>query len=423
MKDKIMKNKEIILKVLIILIILIAMVTSFLMTNSKRRIIEKSFSSISNNLKYYKSLVDENFIDEDEYTLSSSITPKIQIDSKDTLNTNIDIDKFNNTKINYVIEKDDEDIKTNFDITINNQTIKKFETIMIDNNYYLKINDDWKLISNKTLSVDDLEYIKNILRKEIKDNLKSEYFSSEKNTISLNGKDEKVKKVSVTIIDEQIYSLLNNVLKQLKSDKKAVEILKKVNFSLDDIKLDKESFKDYKIIYSVYKKNTYGKYVAYDLSIQNKTDSFKISYTTDKDDKLEINYNDNDIVIKTTKDSNNFNSVIKVNNNEVATIKCNKEKNKFTANLDVYFDKYYFDVNYENNYEKNNKEYTINGKTSLTIKYDNNSVLELTLDNKGTLSKKVNEIKKINNAKEELSIYELYNSINELIDEYKLNNT
>lgn len=413
------KSKENILKIIILLIIIGLIVASFLIVGSKKRIIEKSFSSISNRFDYYTKLVEDTPTKTNKYTINGTVSPKLQIDSNDTLNTGINIDNFNKTKIDYELKKHDEDLQLNYDVKIDNQSVQKVQSIINNGVSYLNIDDGWKKIASNSIEEEDFNYLRKKVSNSIKNNLDKKYLSSKKDTIVIDGKTTKAKKVSVTLKDNDIYNIISEVLNDLKNDKKSKNILKNVNINIEKIKVNKDDFKEYSIIYSVYKKGTYGKYLAYDLSIKNKDNVIKLSYFAGNKDIIELSYNENVINITTTKQKNKFTSTLMMNNNEIAKIKYNKNKLKYTTNIDVYFDKYYFDIDHEKEFQKQDDIYKIQENIIMSIKYDNSNKLELTLNNTGTLNKKVDKIKTPNNTKEEVNLYELYNSLLDLINQYK----
>lgn len=413
------KSKENILKIIILLIIIGFIVASFLIVGSKKRIIEKSFSSISNRFDYYTKLVEDTPTKTNKYTINGTVSPKLQIDSNDTLNTGINIDNFNKTKIDYELKKHGEDLQLNYDVKIDNQSVQKVQSIINNGVSYLNIDDGWKKIASNSIEEEDFNYLRKKVSNSIKNNLDKKYLSSKKDTIVIDGKTTKVKKVSVTLKDNDIYNIISEVLNDLKNDKKSKNILKNVNINIEEIKVNKDDFKEYSIIYSVYKKGTYGKYLAYDLSIKNKDNVIKLSYFAGNKDIIELSYNENVINITTTKQKNKFTSTLMMNNNEIAKIKYNKNKLKYTTNIDVYFDKYYFDIDHEKEFQKQDDSYKIQENIIMSIKYDNSNKLELTLNNTGTLNKKVDKIKTPNNTKEEVNLYELYNSLLDLINQYK----
>lgn len=413
------KSKENILKIIILLIIIGLIVASFLIVGSKKRIIEKSFSSISNRFDYYTKLIEDTPTKTNKYTINGTVSPKLQIDSNDTLNTGINIDNFNKTKIDYELKKHDEDLQLNYDVKIDNQSVQKVQSIINNGVSYLNIDDGWKKIASNSIEEEDFNYLRKKVSNSIKNNLNKKYLSSKKDTIVIDGKTTKVKKVSVTLKDNDIYNIISEVLNDLKNDKKSKNILKNVNINIEEIKVNKDDFKEYSIIYSVYKKGTYGKYLAYDLSIKNKDNVIKLSYFAGNKDIIELSYNENVINITTTKQKNKFTSTLMMNNNEIAKIKYNKNKLKYTTNIDVYFDKYYFDIDHEKEFQKQDDSYKIQENIIMSIKYDNSNKLELTLNNTGTLNKKVDKIKTPNNTKEEVNLYELYNSLLDLINQYK----
>lgn len=413
------KSKENILKIIILLIIIGLIVASFLIVGSKKRIIEKSFSSISNGFDYYTKLIEDTPTKTNKYTINGTVSPKLQIDSNDTLNTGINIDNFNKTKIDYELKEHDEDLQLNYDVKIDNQSVQKVQSIINNGVTYLNIDDGWKKIASNSIEEEDFNYLRKKVSNSIKNNLDKKYLSSKKDTIVIDGKTTKVKKVSVTLKDNDIYNIISEVLNDLKNDKKSKNILKNVNINIEEIKVNKDDFKEYSIIYSVYKKGTYGKYLAYDLSIKNKDNVIKLSYFAGNKDIIELSYNEKVINITTTKQKNKFTSTLMMNNNEIAKIKYNKNKLKYTTNIDVYFDKYYFDIDHEKEFQKQDDIYKIQENIIMSIKYDNSNKLELTLNNTGTLNKKVDKIKTPNNTKEEVNLYELYNSLLDLINQYK----
>ncbi len=425
MKNKIIypdgkrKSKKNITICIIGVLIIILVIVGLIIASSNKYIIKQSFSSIEKKLSYYTKFSSNNVLMMDEYNLKGVITPTFQIDSDDTLNTNFNIEKLNQTKINYEINKDKKDISTYYELNTDGQTIGSIKTILKDKINYLNLGDGWSKISQlDTINKDDLVYIKGLIDDSLNRNIKKEYYNSSNDSITINKEKKKVKKVSIILKNDEIYSVLNNILKDLKKDKKASEILKNNNINIDDIKLKKEDFDGYNITYSVYKTSTYGKYISYDLTLSDGINVVKLSYIADKNDEFKISYNDTNVILNITKKTNSVNMKLNVNEQEIATLKYESDKLENDLSLNIYFDSYYIDIVSTTKLQKQNKQYDLKGNSEISIKYEDKVVFDLNVENKSTLTKKASNITKPKEEKDKFDTYDLYNFINNMMNQY-----
>lgn len=419
--DEKQKNKKGIIIGFIITFVIVLVIIGLIVAGSNKAIIKRSFSSIEKKLRYYTEIPNNNILMSDKFNLKGIITPTMQIDSNDTLNTNFNIEKLNQTKIKYEINKNKEDVSSYYELNTDGQTIGNIKTISKDKINYLNLGESWVKISDlDTINKDDLVYIKDLISDSLNNSIKKEYYSSSNDSITIDKEKKKVKKVSITLKNDEIYNVFNNILKDLKKDKKAIKILKDNNIDIKDIKLEKKVFDKCKITYSVYKTSTYGKYIAYNLTLSDNVDTTSISYKTDKNDEFKISYNDYNIILNATKKTNSVNMKLNVNNQEIATLKYKSNKLENNISLNIYFDSYYIDIESTTKLQKQNKKYDLKGNSEISIKYNDKIVFDLNMENKSTLTKKASNIEKPKKYKDTFDDYNFYNFINNIVNEYAI---
>lgn len=425
MNDKIIysekknQEKKSIIVVVSILLIILIIVIGFLISNSNKSIIKRSLSQIEKKTNYYAKIVNENTLNKDKYKLEGTITPDVKIDSQDTLNTGFNVDKLNDTSINYVVNQNNKDLSVSYDVLINNESKGIVEAILKDEITYLNLGDSWSEVNQENMmNKEDLEYLKSVILKSLSNNIDSDLYSSEKEAITIDGEEINAKKVSVTLKDNDLCKVVNQLVKDLNEDKKASNILEDNNIDLKDVKFNKEDFEGFEVVYSTYKKSTYGKYVAFNLSLSDDNNEINITYKSDENDELEINTNDLKMIVNVQKEDDSFTAKLNVNDQEVATLEYSIEELKENLSLSIYFDLYNIDMSVANEYKKQGNNYNLNGNANVLVKYDNHSVLDISLENKGTLTNKVDDIEKPKNADESFDITSLTDFLNPIMNEY-----
>ena len=296
-------------------------------------------------------------------------------------------------------------------------TIRYYNFIL--KKYMEEINENKKIIANSLIEIDNLEKIKEKLKKnnmelynklnEKKITLKKQIYinnSMNNDKYFINGLKEEKKK---------LYSKLDDKMEELKTLQKKFEKSEENNKDLDTINLmliSNESINEIMFDDYINKTEELNKKIT-TINSENIVIKNKLSEITIENKDLKKNL---DIISSENKDlKNEINKLKKENNdlkNEINKLK--KENNDLKNNLDI-ISKENNEIRNENNDLK--KKLDIISKENNEIRNENNDlkneINRLTVENKN-LKNEVNRLK-IKNLKSECHIEELYGEINILI--------
>lgn len=223
---------------------------------------------------------------------------------------------------------------------------------------------------------ENINYLYKFIINSIKHNLKDDYFIKTGEKLIIDGKNINTKKITLKLDSKNGNELINNVISDLKKDKKAAKIIKGYDIELDDIDSD-EAFSDgEEMNFSVYADNISYKILRYDISIKNSSDDVLVTYLDQDTDVVEL-YNEDE---------------------KQATIKITNKNNVYDFDILDDKDKKIADFTYTN--EKNQKELsynlsmdgtTLKGKissnTTNVVKnksYNNKTIITASLKSSGT---------------------------------------
>ena len=283
-------------------------------------------------------------------------------------------------------------------------TIRYYNFIL--KKYMEEINENKKIIANSLIEIDNLEKIKEKLKKnnmeqynklnEKKITLKKQINNQKINEISINNSMNNDKYFINGLKEEKkkLYSKLDDKMEELKTLQKKLEKSEENNKDLDTINLmliSNESINE----------------IMFDDYI-NKTEELNKKITTINSENIVIKNKLSEITIENKDLKKNLDIISSENNdlkNEINKLK--KENNDLKNNLDI--------ISKENN-EIRNENNDLKKKLDIISKENNdlkNEINRLTVENKN-LKNEVNRLK-IKNLKSECHIEELYGEINILI--------
>lgn len=254
------KRKWIFLSIVLIALFIVGIGIYFYF-NSSKSIFTKAIKKATDNL----------FESNEEGLLSDLDYKTMQVNNSSEL-TFSDGQESYSFKMNGNFGYDKSSNKLNMDINMtgNNQKLLDLEGLLAENKVYFRIKDmmdkfyyiDTKVDSSKKLDEKDLDYILDLATNSFFDNLKEKDFSKSKQTIELGDKKFSTTKITLKLSQERLYDISIDFLKNLKSDSKAMDILKKVDQEFDDKKVEeaiknieeekKDTSKDNYILYTIY---------------------------------------------------------------------------------------------------------------------------------------------------------------------------
>ena len=208
---------------------------------------------------------------------------------------------------------------------------------------------------NITYDEKDVEQVLVSLRDALKDAVNKDDIKTENAKITLDGKEQSVKKYTLTIDKSNVGDVVKAVVESLADDDKMVsmiastagvdksqvkELLKTVTTD-DALKSISEGMSDVSINIVVYAKGMVNEPVGVDVVVKSGKETvltFK-STTTDKEDNLTLEVEEQKISLVTTKSKDKKVSVIKYNGDEIATITSRAwEDNKVDFDIELNVD-------------------------------------------------------------------------------------
>ena len=209
--------------------------------------------------------------------------------------------------------------------------------------------------SNVTYDEKDVEQVLVSLRDALKDAVNKDDIKTENAKITLDGKEQSVKKYTLTIDKKNVGDVVKAVVESLADDDKMVsmiattagvdksqvkELLKTVT-TKDTLKSISEGMGDVSINIVVYAKGMVNEPVGVDVVVKSGKETvltFK-STTTDKEDNLTLEVEEQKISLVTTKSKDKKVSVLKYNGDEIATMTSRAwEDNKVDFDIELNVD-------------------------------------------------------------------------------------
>ncbi len=232
-----------------------------------------------------------------------------------------------------------------FDVRLINQNEKNYVRYRNALDNYIELEDSNAIIKEFKVGnsglYDNLDYIYHYVIGALKRNLKEDYFTTENTKIKLQGKMTKVKKNTLVLDNKNGNEFFKNVVSDLKSDKKLEEILEKYGIKLKDLKWNNKNWGKDKILFTVYTNTITCKELKYELDIQSEEDNIKLVYLDEKNDTINLYYQDRLIA----------SALVKTNGDET-TVDFTDDKDKKVGNVKIIQKDDYvtfdFNIDYQN---------------------------------------------------------------------------
>ncbi|MBQ7140185.1 MAG: hypothetical protein IJO32_01625 [Bacilli bacterium] len=224
-------KKNLIIGLVIVVLVVLVLVFGFFYMRNPKKIFSSNLSKMYNNLLTLQkeNKVLSNILNSKKVGMTSNIQIKLndaQNITKDFSNIGFSLD--------YREDKDKKEGYLEIDSTLTNKKLISLETILKDNKAYIKLKDvmdkyyftEYEFISIlNNQNNEDYEYLLNILKKHILDNLKKEELKTKQVTEKINNKDEKLEKISLEIKEQLLNKIALGVLEEIKKDDKAINII------------------------------------------------------------------------------------------------------------------------------------------------------------------------------------------------------
>lgn len=218
----------------------------------------------NNKGRTVKSLINNAYEKFDKLTVKNEFNieeKSVLINGDLFITTNIpELSDLSGEKINYTVVLDYPNKKMEMGASLEENGLKIIDAAMylIDNSAYISLKDDFdKLIkfdgidlndvfstTSSTLTESDIKYLTKAYKDILIDSLNMNDFVKSSATITLNGKDTKVSKLSYDMTSERATKLVNNIIDGTLKDSKLLDILSKATgSSVDELKSELSSSK------------------------------------------------------------------------------------------------------------------------------------------------------------------------------------
>ena len=375
-------NKKVIFILVLIFIFSITSISIGLYINSlnkPKKILSESINFIHDEGKKY-IFPNDNLVVGDTYTSTGSIDFNLNSEyylrksknEEESLKKYNFINNISNMDTNFIIKQDRSNKSNYIEISqkIGDEDIVDYKRLVDNSTEYYFINGILKnYVNNGTCNYfealtennttrSNIDYLYDFIFKSLQNNLKDEYFKSYDVVTSIRSKDTNVHQISIKFDNKITRDILNGILKDLKEDKKANNILSNVdkNFKKYKVKSKNNIFKkDESYILNIYTTKVLNKPLKYELVHMG--DSYNESYIIEKNNNI-INYyylEDNNIMYTaniTIFDNNINGKIYNSSTEEIGGFILEKDGNNLS-----------FDYNFDNSDEKINLKYI--------SKYDN----------------------------------------------------
>lgn len=395
-KKKKSNQKKIILVVLAILIVIVILVgVYFSYYGNPKRIIGNAVDRLSTQIK--SSLSFSKKIDlGDSYTLSGDVKMNIESDYLRLLSTYNDsyqpyirlLQNLSKTENHFDLmqNKEREQLFLQYQSTFNQEELiqAKYYIEKDQSYYYIKgfldtyihgdKNDYFESLSEGATK-DQMLYIYDVCMKSLKNNLQDRYFTKTNDTILINHKEEKVKKVTFTMDNQVMVELAEHILKDLKNDSKANQILTGIDPDFKNSKVEKSEkyLKDgEKLVFHVYVQPFTFEAKKYEVVYQSTDEVYSISYVVDGDLQIQ---KDGEVfsTIQIEESKNKLTAtVLDASNQKIGTIVV--VRNDLDYSLDATFTisdiTMKFDLTYDCDEIEKNQSYQMKATSNVKVEYN-----------------------------------------------------
>ena len=247
-------NKKIVIPILVIGVILVLAGLGFNYLTSSKYVAKEAIKGLSNNM--IKLLDSQKNITglEENFTTTSNIKVNLQSDYFSSLATvsptyqaisNLlkNISQIE-TQITYVQDKKNKRMFVSYDSKMASQPFINGKYLIENSTEYYYIdgltqsyinngnNNYFESLTSTTTDIDNIKYIIEKINESLQNNLKKDYISE--------SYEKDYKKVTITLTKDSYMELSNNILKDLKNDSKAKQIITGYNQDFEQLKLTKK---------------------------------------------------------------------------------------------------------------------------------------------------------------------------------------
>lgn len=377
--------------ILLLLIAVIAIGAGIFLTyiTSPKFIATETIKKMSENIV---SFMDNNKTDtglEENYKKTSTVTMNLQSDYLTTLSqtdpsmvpyANL-LRNLTNTTSTTTMVQDIENSRLflDYNTTLNEEPLINLKYLVENSTEYYYIdgvsetyinngnNNYFESLNSETSINDNTKYLIEKAGESLASHIEDSYLSS--------SYESDYKKITITLTEDDLVTVVNNVLSDLKKDSKASKILSGYNENFNDFEINKDMISGLGTVeFNIYIDKVLGTVKKYDINLEES--KIKLSYDDSTDQKeLELIANNESVgkVQFSTNDGNITLNIVDNSNNVVGTISTTKTSTNYDIIINLTLDTTIIDINYNNQITNLKKNTSYDSTTNIAINISSNN--------------------------------------------------
>ena len=372
--------------ILLLLIAVIAIGAGAFLTyiTSPKFIATETIKKMSENIV---SFMDNNKTDtglEENYKKTSTVTMNLQSDYLTTISqtdpsmvpyANL-LRNLTNTTSTTIMVQDIENSRLflDYNTTLNEEPLINLKYLVENSTEYYYIDGVSQTYINngnnnyfESLNSNNTKYLIEKAGESLASHIEDSYLSS--------SYESDYKKITITLTEDDLVTVVNNVLSDLKKDSKASKILSGYNESFNDFEISKDTISGLGTVeFNIYIDKVLGTVKKYDMNLEES--KIKLSYDDSTDQKeLELIANNESVgkVQFSTNDGNITLNIVDNSNNVVGTISTTKTSTNYDIIINLTLDTTIIDINYNNQITNLKKNTSYDSTTNIAINISSNN--------------------------------------------------
>lgn len=377
--------------ILLLLIAVIAIGVGIFLTyiTSPKFIATETIKKMSENIV---SFMDNNKTDtglEENYKKTSTVTMNLQSDYLTTLSqtdpsvvpyVNL-LRNLTNTTSTTTMVQDIENSRLflDYNTTLNEEPLINLKYLVENSTEYYYIdgvsqtyinngnNNYFESLNSETSINDNTKYLIEKVGESLASHIEDSYLSS--------SYESDYKKITITLTEDDLVTVVNNVLSDLKKDSKASKILSGYNESFNDFEISKDMISGLGTVeFNIYIDKVLGTVKKYDMNLEES--KIELSYDDSTDQKeLELIANNESVgkVQFSTNDGNITLNIVDDSNNIVGTISTTQTSTNYDIIINLTLDTTIIDINYNNQITNLKKNTSYDSTTNIAINISSNN--------------------------------------------------
>ena len=377
--------------ILLLLIAVIVIGAGIFLTyiTSPKFIATETIKKMSENIV---SFIDNNKTDtglEENYKKTSTVTMNLQSDYLTTLSqtdpsmvpyANL-LRNLTNTTSTTTMVQDIENSRLflDYNTTLNEEPLINLKYLVENSTEYYYIdgvsetyinngnNNYFESLNSETSINDNTKYLIEKVGESLASHIEDSYLSS--------SYESDYKKITITLTEDDLVTVVNNVLSDLKKDSKASKIISGYNENFGDFEISKDMISGLGTVeFNIYIDKVLGTVKKYDINLEES--KIKLSYDDSTDQKeLELIANNESVgkVQFSTNDGNITLNIVDDSNNVVGTISTTKTSTNYDIIINLTLDTTIIDINYNNQITNLKKNTSYDSTTNIAINISSNN--------------------------------------------------